>query len=247
MNMKEKQWFESWFDTTYYHQLYQHRNDEEARLFIATMVMFLNLQPYQRVLDVACGKGRHSRVLHEHGLKVLGFDLSVNSINEAKIYASEELQFLVHDMREPLEDDQFDAAFNLFTSFGYFERNEHDLISLRNIYNSLADGGCFVQDYLNAQPVMQDLPSHGNAEIDGVEYSWLKHFDQGHILKDIHLKDGQNQLNFQERVKAYSLDELKFLHEQAGFEVIHVFGNYLLDAYDQDTSPRLILVSRKNS
>lgn len=245
MNTEQKQWFESWFDTAYYHALYQHRNDEEARLFIATMVMFLKLQPHQRVLDVACGKGRHSRVLREHGLKVLGFDLSENSINQANIYGSDELKFKVHDMREPLNEGLFDAAFNLFTSFGYFDRSEHDLISLRNIYHALNAGGCFVQDYLNAEPILKELPSQGNTEIDGVEYSWIKHFDQGQIIKDIQVKDGSESLQFQEKVKAYTLDELKFLHEQAGFTVQHVFGNYKLDSFDPETSPRLILVSQK--
>jgi SAM-dependent methyltransferase len=245
MNTEQKQWFESWFDTAYYHALYQHRNDEEARLFIATMVMYLKLQPHQRVLDVACGKGRHSRVLHEHGLKVLGFDLSENSINEASIYSSEELQFKVHDMREPLNEGSFDAAFNLFTSFGYFDRSEHDLISLRNVYHSLSDGGYFVQDYLNAEPVLNELPSKGKTEIDGVIYSWTKHFHQGQILKDIEVIDRQNTLNFQEKVKAYTLEELKFLHEQAGFDVKQVFGNYKLDDFDPPSSPRLILISQK--
>jgi SAM-dependent methyltransferase len=245
MNTEQKQWFESWFDTAYYHALYQHRNDEEARMFIATMVMYLKLQPHQRVLDVACGKGRHSRVLHEHSLKVLGFDLSENSINEANIYSSDELQFKVHDMREPLKESLFDAAFNLFTSFGYFDRSEHDLISLRNIYHSLSDGGHFVQDYLNAEPVLKELPSKGNTEIGGVHYSWTKHFHQGQIIKDIEVKDGEKILNFQEKVKAYSLDELKFLHEQAGFEVQQIFGNYNLDNFEPRTSPRLILISQK--
>lgn len=245
MNTEQKQWFESWFDTSYYHALYQHRNDDEARLFIATMVMYLELQPHQRVLDVACGKGRHSRVLHEHGLKVVGFDLSENSINEASIYSSDDLQFMVHDMREPLNEGPFDAAFNLFTSFGYFDRSEHDLISLRNIYHTLSNRGYFVQDYLNANSILDELPSSGQLELDGVKYSWNKYLQQGQIFKDIKIIDGKKVLEFQEKVKAYSLDELKFLHEQAGFELKQVFGSYKLDNYDPESSPRMILVSHK--
>ena len=113
MENKDQKWFESWFDTEYYHVLYKHRNHQEAEQFISTLVKYLNLQPGSTVFDLACGKGRHSIELHSHGSNVLGLDLSSASIAYAQKFGNAELQFQVHDMRSPFGEDRFDAGFNL--------------------------------------------------------------------------------------------------------------------------------------
>ena len=69
--MSSKEWFAEWFDTTYYHTLYKNRNDEEAEQFISKLLSFLNLKENASVLDLACGKGRHSVTLNKHDLTVL--------------------------------------------------------------------------------------------------------------------------------------------------------------------------------
>ena len=124
--MAEKEWFSTWFDTSYYHVLYRHRNDEEAATFIKHLINKLNLPKNSSVLDLACGKGRHSVMLHQAGFDVLGVDLSKNSISLAKQNEEDKLSFEVHDMRETMENKQFDAVFNLFTSFGYFDNSNEN-------------------------------------------------------------------------------------------------------------------------
>ena len=119
--MEKNDWFASWFDTNYYHLLYKNRNDDEARLLIEHLVGYLNLAPNSKVLDLACGKGRHSITLNELGFDVLGIDLSSNSIEEAKQFENETLHFDVCDMRNSFTKNTFDVVFNLFTSFGYFD------------------------------------------------------------------------------------------------------------------------------
>ena len=113
-------WFASWFDTPYYHILYKERNYREAQIFMDNLTHYLNLPEKAKVLDLACGKGRHAIYLNQLGFEVIGADLSENSIAEASKNSNSSLQFQVHDMREKF-DDQFDAIFNLFTSFGYFD------------------------------------------------------------------------------------------------------------------------------
>ena len=54
----QKKWFQSWFDTSYYHILYKNRNDDEAQRFITNLVEYLNIAKDQKILDLACGKGR---------------------------------------------------------------------------------------------------------------------------------------------------------------------------------------------
>lgn len=239
-------WFETWFDTNYYHELYQHRDEEEARVFIATMVMYLELRAGERVLDLACGKGRHSRELQKHGLEVVGIDLSKNSIEEAKIYESEEMVFDIHDMRKSLTKyGKFDAIFNIFTSFGYFNSREEDVKSLKNVSKALLAGGQFVQDYINAEAVMANLPEEGEKDTGELSFHWKKYLDNGYIVKDIEVVENGEKKKFQERVKVYSIDELKAIHEEAGLKVVAVFGAYELDPCEASSSPRIILVSEK--
>ncbi len=249
MEINNKKWFESWFDTEYYHLLYKHRNDLEAKEFIKNLIQFLDLKFNAHVFDLACGKGRHSLELHSHGLNVLGLDLSSASIAHAIQFQQVGLDFQVHDMRNSFGDGQFDAGFNLFTSFGYFDNEQEDIRALSNAYKALNSGGYFIQDYINAQPILPLLPQKGE-KIDTlgnrtIEFKWLKHLESGIIVKEIEVTDSSNQFHFQERVQVYSVNELKELHQKAGFEVLHVFGNYELGPFDSQNSPRIILISRK--
>jgi SAM-dependent methyltransferase len=249
MENKDQKWFESWFDTEYYHVLYNHRNHHEAEQFVDTLVKYLNLKPGSTVFDLACGKGRHSIELHSHGLNVLGLDLSSASITHAQQFENDELQFQVHDMRLAFGEDRFDAGFNLFTSFGYFGNKEEDVLALSNAYKSLHSGGYFIQDYINAEPILELLPQKGEkielVESREIQFNWKKHLDSRTIVKDIQVTDSANQFQFQERVQVYSLSELIELHEAAGFQVLHVFGDYQLSDYDAQLSPRIVLISKK--
>ncbi len=110
MELAENRWFTSWFDTPYYHILYKNRGDEEARDFMQNLVNFLKLPIGASILDLACGKGRHSVYLNKLGYDVTGVDLSGNSISYAKQFENETLHFHTHCMCDPLEQ-KFDAVF----------------------------------------------------------------------------------------------------------------------------------------
>ena len=114
-------WFEDWFDSKYYHILYKHRDYQEAQSFIDKLVDYLQLNEEQKILDLACGKGRHSIYLNKKGLDVMGVDLSPESIKHASQFENPKLKFEVCDMRDVVKPDYFDIVLNLFTSFGYFE------------------------------------------------------------------------------------------------------------------------------
>ena len=155
--MTETPWFASWFDTSYYHQLYNHRSEEEAQAFIERLADFLALEPKSKVLDLACGKGRHARTLHALGLNVLGTDLSPQSIAFANESTVDGLRFQVHDMREPLHNESFDAVFNLFTSFGYFDSTAENQRVIDAVACMLKPNGFLIIDFLNAHRVIDTL------------------------------------------------------------------------------------------
>jgi len=96
-------WYSSWFDTPYYHILYKERNYREAQIFMDNLTHYLNLPEKAKVLDLACGKGRHSIYLNQLGFNVLGADLSENSIAEASKNSNETLNFIFHENQEPID------------------------------------------------------------------------------------------------------------------------------------------------
>ncbi|MCZ6900895.1 MAG: methyltransferase domain-containing protein, partial [Bacteroidetes bacterium] len=96
----KKEWFGEWFDSPYYHILYKHRDHEEARAFIDRLNIFFQWATSDKILDLACGKGRHSIYLNKQGLDVVGLDLSAENVKAAKTHENSRLHFYVHDMRE---------------------------------------------------------------------------------------------------------------------------------------------------
>ena len=125
--MAEKEWYQEWFSSPYYHKLYFDRDHAEAENMIRQLLQHLQPPAGSRMLDVACGKGRHSITMAEGGYDLTGIDISAESIQQAKAHESEKLHFYVHDMRRSFFINYFHYAFNFFTSFGYFDtRREHD-------------------------------------------------------------------------------------------------------------------------
>ena len=241
MELAEKNWFSSWFDTPYYHILYKDRNDEEAREFMQNLVSFLKLSPNSTILDLACGKGRHSVYLNQLGFDVTGVDLSENSIEYAREFENEGLRFHTHCMCKPVEE-KFDAVFNLFTSLGYFEDEEDNLESIRAIKQELKPEGYGVIDFMNVEKVIDQLIPSEVKTVEGIEFNITRRIKNGYILKDISFEDEGTDYSYTEKVKAITLDDFHEYFKQAGIEVLHTFGNYHLEKFDPETSDRLILV-----
>lgn len=245
MKNKTKEWFGEWFDTTYYHTLYQHRDYAEAESFIKNLVKFLTPATDKLIVDLACGKGRHSKFLNSLGYTVLGLDLSANSIKSASVDQNEKLSFGVHDMRDALPKQEVGYVFNLFTSFGYFEDDTEDLKVLKSVYDGLETGGVLVLDFMNVQKVIDNLVSAETKELDGITFNITRSVTDGFIVKNIQFEDVGESFEFQERVKVLGLDKFNNYLSQVGFTLEQTFGDYELSSFESQSSNRLILVARK--
>ena len=241
--MKTKDWFTDWFNTSYYHILYKDRNDADAQLFMKNITAFLTLPKTAHILDLPCGKGRHAVYLNSLGYTVTGTDLSENSILYAKMYENESLHFEVADMRKPLVQ-KYDAIFNLFTSFGYFEEDSEDLLILQNIKNGLQKNGSFVFDFLNAENVKLNLVKEETKIVDGISFHITREITDGFIIKNISFEADNELHSYSERVKYLDATKIKEYFKSVGFTVTNVFGDYNLNEYDSKKSNRLILVAK---
>lgn len=234
-------WFASWFDTTYYHLLYKDRNDHEAELFMTHLTKFLNLPEHGTILDLACGKGRHAKYLNSLSYNVTGVDLSENSILTAKKYENESLKFYVHDMRMPYTQ-QFDAVFNLFTSFGYFDDEIDNLKTLKAIQQSLNETGFGVIDFMNVDYIIENLVAQEIKTVDHIDFHIKRFVKNGFIYKEIRFEDAGESHFYTEKVQAITLKDFENYFEQVGINLLSIFGDYKLNPFYTKTSKRLILL-----
>lgn len=234
-------WFASWFDTPYYHILYKDRNYREAQIFMDNLTHYLNLPDNAKVLDLACGKGRHSIYLNQLGFTVLGVDLSENSIEVANKNANQTLHFEVHDMREPL-NDKFDAIFNLFTSFGYFDNDDDNLRTLSAIKENLSEYGFAVIDFMNVPFVLDNLVAEETKTVDTIDFYLKRYLLDGYIIKEINFEDQGQKFHYTEKVRALTLEDFSQMMEEAGIYLLDTFGDYKLKKYHKKDSERLIMI-----
>ena len=233
--------FENWFDSPYYHILYKERNFREAQIFMDNLTFYLNMDEGSKVLDLACGKGRHSIYLNQLGYDVLGVDISENSIAIANKNANEKLHFKVADMREPFED-KYDAILNLFTSFGYFENENDNLKTLISIKESLSDYGFGVIDFMNVNNVIPNLVANEVKIVDEIQFHINRYHKDGYIFKEINFEDKGQKFHFTEKVRAFSLQDFQELMDQAGIYLLDTFGDYKLSKFHKTNSERLIMI-----
>ena len=241
----QKEWFSSWFDTSYYHTLYKHRDDSEASLFIDNITNYLQLDKGGICWDLCCGKGRHSLYLNKKEFRVIGTDLSEQSILEANKSANNTLEFYTHDMRKLFRANYFDVVFNLFTSFGYFESRQDDLNVFSSIAKSLKPNGLFVFDFLNADFVKNSMIENDSKTVEGITFHISKIIENNTIIKNIDFEDNSEKFHFEERVKLFEKQYFEGLAKDCNLEIINSFGNYQLEKFEVNSSPRLILVLQK--
>ncbi len=241
----EKEWFASWFDSPYYHVLYKHRDDTEAKKFINQLIESLQPAPLSTMLDLACGKGRHSRYLASQGFCVTGTDLSIENIKHARQFESDHLSFYTHDMRQPFRINYYDFIFNFFTSFGYFEKDKDHIDTLKNVAKGLKRDGVLVLDYLNAEKVAQSMRKRRQKTVDGIRFMMNSRLKDGFITKRIRFSDKGKDYRFEERVRAFKLADFERMTKAAGLKIKAVYGDYGLSSFTPLESDRLIIVATK--
>jgi SAM-dependent methyltransferase len=240
-----KTWFGKWFDSPFYHLLYSNRDDKEAENFIQNLAEELAFKEGESALDLACGKGRHSRTLHRLGLKVTGLDLSPASIITAKQFSEDGLDFVQGDMRTFDLGLQFDYIFNFFTSFGYFDNWEENLEVLKRIHSHLNDSGRLMIDFLNRHKVASQMIEEEVVIRENVEFHIHRSIDQGFILKDISFNHLGDDYSYTEKVQDLDLEDFRKLLSSSNIEIVDTYGNYDLQPFDPVNSDRLIIIAKK--
>jgi SAM-dependent methyltransferase len=245
--MAAKEWYKDWFNSPYYHKLYFERDEKEAQQFIEHLLQYLQPPKESRMLDIACGRGRHSRFLAALGYDVTGIDLSFDSISYAQQFETDNLHFFQHDMRLPAWINYFDYAFNFFTSFGYFAtRREHD-DAISTITKSLKPSGTVLFDYLNVHYTEDRLVRNEIKKVGNTQYEIHRWMDEDHFYKKIIVTDPSLDRSYEytEKVTKLSLGDFTDMLSFQGMQVKEVFGDYELNGYEVRKTPRMIILASR--
>ncbi len=206
-------------------------------------------EPGARLLDLCCGIGRHSLEFARRGFRVTGVDRTESYLDQARRAASEEqldVEFVREDMRRFRRPDAFDAAYNVYTSFGYFDDEEEDLEVLRSLHASLRTGGKLLMEMMGKEVLARVFRERDWDDRDGTtllqerkvsrDWSWIE--NRWVLLR------GRERKEFTLAHRVYSAIELRGALEAVGFRGIDVFGGLDGRPYDHEAR-RLVIVAVK--
>ncbi len=251
MAARSKEWFRSWFSDKNYLELYRHRNEEDARNLANLIQRSIELKTGAKVLDVCCGAGRHSIEFALRGYDVTGFDLSEYLISQANKNSTAlkekniKVKFLIKDMVKFNFKGSFDAAFNLFTSFAYFEKDEDNFKVIKNVSDSIRKGGYFAFDFINEKNLRETLIPFDRKVYNGNVFTQKRKIENNFIHKSIVIKKAGKELTFEERLKLYDKKTLTEVFQKNRLKVKKCFGDYYGNKFSSENSKRLILIAQK--
>jgi SAM-dependent methyltransferase len=211
----------------------------------------MGLQPGAAVLDVACGRGRHSLELARRGYRVTGLDYTQDYVEDARRQAREEgldVEFILGDMREMSFEAQFDAAINMFTAFGFFESDEDDLRTLEGVTRALKPGGKFLIDYIHRDGIMRRYkPRDWDGDPQGDLILMERRFDvkSGRNMDTWTFFRGEERRSFDVSVRFYAYTELAALIGRAGMDPIGAWGGLGDEELTMDSTRMVVLAEKR--
>lgn len=244
----KSEWFKDWFNTKEYLNVYQHRNEQDAEEHIKLILDNVKIPSRSKILDMACGAGRHAVILARKDFEVTAVDLSENLLLIARQSANDEnlnINFIRSDIREFKTNEKFNLIINLFTSFGYFDSDVENFSVLQKAYDLLTDDGYFILDFFNSYFLQQNLIESSEEILDEVKIHQFRKIKENRVTKKIVITKDGNLSQFEESVRMFTKEELTKAIKNIGFDIYKTFGDFLGNEFEQFTSPRLIMICKK--
>ena len=246
------EWWKNFFDDDMYkilYELYPERRQESTIRQCDFIETVLKPPKHAKILDLACGPGRHSIELAKRGYKVIGFDYSGLFLDKARDFAKGvgvDIKFVQGDMRKLPFQDEFDVVINIFTSFGYFQKEEDHLKVLKEIAKSLKLGGKFLLDTINRDFLVRHFRAKYWSE--GKDFLLLEEnkLDLEHNRSEARwtLLQGNKQKVYRHSIRIFTLNELMNLMEQASLKILSCYGDFDQKPWSFDTNRTIIVAER---
>lgn len=259
----KKEWWEELFDDKYLATYIDTVTSEDTEREVSFIIEKLRLKKDSDILDVACGYGRHAIAFAEKGYKVTGVDYSANFIAKAREEAKRknlQADFIQGDMRNLMLKNQFDVALNLFTSFGYFTKEEDHEAVLKSIYSALKTNGLFLIDVTNVNRLVSNLSKNGTASggdtynlmrkaklSNGLEVTTEHHVDMNSMRWQMtrSWQDNGDKKSYTSDVRLFTFPEMSSLMKNSKFSIKDTWGGFDGSPYDEKESSRMIILAQK--
>lgn len=241
-------WFKDWFSSEDYLDVYKHRDNADAEKILNLIFNNVALSPNDLILDMACGFGRHSILLAKKGFSVVSIDLSKkllklgNTLSEGSIMKP---FFVASDMRSLCFKSSFRLVLNLFTSFGYFNSDKENMTVLRNAFNLLKKNSYFIIDYFNKEFLLKSIEPASEIVNGQTKIIQKRRIEGDRIIKTILIERDDENREFFESVKLYSKTDICKNLEIIGFEIKNIYGDYNGADFNENSSPRVIILATK--
>ncbi|MHC4820247.1 MAG: class I SAM-dependent methyltransferase [Planctomycetota bacterium] len=236
-------WYEEAFRSDYL-RVYPHRDDASAAAEVAEWIDRVpGLGDYRRVLDLACGAGRHLRALLAEGCEAIGIDLSRDLLREAREHGPAPVACA--DMRAlPFANETFEAVVSFFSSFGYFADQADDAAVLAEVRRVLRPGGGFLLDLMDPETVRNGLVPHSEKEVDGIRIEETRSLtaDGKRVEKYVVFEAPSGTRQWTESVRLYDPTEVEAMAEEAGLSSRVRFGGHGFDPWISGGTSRCVLL-----
>ena len=248
--MDTREWWKHLFETPLYFELYEAEDSKKAVREVSQAVALLGLTPPARILDVPCGYGRHAVECARRGFTVTGVDAAETQLNRAREKARAagvSVEFRLQDARALDFDAEFDAALNLFLSFGYFETDDEHVAMLTGIARALRPGGRFVMEFWNREYEIRyfdryQVERSGDiVEVEEWEFDHLR--GRLNWTNTAFFPDGRRE-SWWHSIRAYSIAEMVTLFERAGLRVDAVYGGLDGQPYSIEAEAAIFLATK---
>ncbi|MDR7545266.1 MAG: methyltransferase domain-containing protein [Armatimonadota bacterium] len=249
---RRPEWWRDVFDRPAFLQLYERADLERAGSQVDQALALLDLRPPARVLDVCCGYGRHAVELARRGFEVTGVDISEVQVRRAVQHAAAAgvrgASFVVGDARTLPVRGPFDAAVNMFLSFGYFATDAESQAMLDGIARTLRPRGRLLIDFWNReheirafQPAVVDRRDDGILEIEDWSFDPLA--GRLNWVNTVIFPDGRREA-WHYSIRAYTAAEVRAMLEAAGFRLAGLYGSLAGDPYDMDAEAAVFVAEK---
>jgi len=241
--------FEAVFEPKDYLYFYEDAlTEERTKREIEFLVKELELDKPMKILDLACGHGRHANLLAELGHSVTGIDITPGFLEIAKQEAKKKgvsVKYILGDMRKISFLEEFDRVLLLFTSFGYFTDQENFQV-LKNVSNALKSGGLFCFDTFNRDVFLRHFLPYIVMEKGNDLMIDRNTFDSvtGRVYnKRIVIRNGKRK-DKPFFIRLYNPTEIRDLLKRAGLSIYKMYGDWVHKPFTSD-SRRMIIIAKK--
>jgi len=246
-----KEWWKLIFDQLYI-DIFSERDKALATTEVEQIESILEIQKGDKILDLCCGYGRHSILLAKRGYKVTGLDLSEPFLERAAKDARAigvEVNWIRADMRNIPLGSKFNAIINMFTSFGYFERDEENHKVLKEVSKCLKLGGKFLIDTINREYIIRNFQSRGWDKIEENKFVLDERqldLSKSRILTRNIFIDKNCRKERHLSLRLYTLTEMIEMLREVGLEIKSVFGDLTQSDYTIDSKRMIILAEKQD-